>query len=69
MRDRKVSVKIFSTIDDIPIKQKREPTREFRSKIPDSLFAKFDEACEKKGYERHELFIIILESFLNGKKV
>ena len=58
-----------TTIDDLPLKQKREPTLEFRSKIPVSLFEEFNKACEAKGYERHELFIIILESFLNGKKV
>lgn len=68
MKDRKVSVKTF-TIDDIPDKPKREPTIEFRSKIPIPLFEKFDKACEDKGYERHELFILILESFLNNKKV
>ena len=57
-----------TTIDDIPDRPKKERKRDFHAMIRDSLYEKFAEACEQKGYERNELLDYILESFLNPKK-
>ena len=57
-----------TTIDDLPIRNKREPKIDFHAIIPVSLHARLEKATEETGYMRNELIIIALEAFLNYKK-
>lgn len=68
MRDRNITLKQFSSINDLPTKIKREPRVDFHALIRVSLYNKFAEASEKTGYERNEILDMALESFLNNKK-
>ena len=64
MKSRKISLKQFSSIDDLPVKEKKEPKVDFHALIPVSLYNKFTEASDKTGYDRNEILIKALEVFL-----
>ena len=64
MKSRNITLKQFSSIDDLPIKEKEEPKVDFHALIPVSLYNKFTEASDKTGYERNEILIKALEVFL-----
>ena len=53
-----------TTIDDLPVKEKKEPKVDFHALIPVSIYNKFTEASDKTGYERNEILIKALEVFL-----
>ena len=56
------------SIDDLPVKEKKEPKVDFHALIPVSLYNKFTEASDKTGYDRNELLNLALESFFTNKK-
>ena len=68
MKARNISLKQFSSIDDLPVKEKKEPKVDFHALIPVSLYNKFTEASDKTGYDRNELLNMALESFFTNKK-
>ena len=68
MKGKNITLKQFSSIDDLPIKEKKEPKVDFHALIPVSLYNKFTEASDKTGYDRNELLNMALESFFTNKK-
>ena len=57
-----------SSIDDLPVKEKKEPKIDFHAIIPLHIYEKLDQASKDTGYMRNELLSIALESFLNNKQ-
>ena len=68
MKGKNITLKQFSSIDDLPVKEKKEPKVDFHALIPVSLYNKFTEASDKTGYDRNELLNMALESFFTNKK-